>query len=145
MKETDSKALSKDFIECIFAFNRKFFCQAALPMPINHFITLVSIKDQPNLTISALSKHLNMSKQQMTPIIDKLCRGEYITKTPHPEDRRSICLMLTPKGSSVLDDHHDEHLQNFEQLISILSPGEMNNFQNSLRTLKKIFEKLFTP
>lgn len=144
MKENPSKLLSKEFMECLFSFNRNFFCQQTLPLPVNHFITLVSLYEHSHLTISSLSKRLNVSKQQMTPIIDKLLKSGYVDKQELPEDRRCSSISLTNKGYSLLQKHHNEHAENFEQLISVLSPCEIKDFEHSLNTLKKMFQKMFS-
>lgn len=143
MNESSYTLLSKEFTECLFSFNRKFFCQTSLPLPVNHFITLASLHDDPCFSISALSKHLNISKQQMTPIIDKLLKNGYVSKQVLSEDRRCSSLSLTEKGYTLLKEHSDEHVKNFERLISVLSSSEIKELDNSLNTLKKLFGKMF--
>lgn len=144
MKQINDKQLSEDFIEFLITFNRKFFRQTALPLPVNHFITLIVLNDDPGLTISSLSDKLHISKQQMTPIIDKLLRSGYVSRQIQANDRRCSNISLTAKGQNIIQSHNAENSQHLAQLIAGLSAAEINDFDASLRVLSKTIDKMFS-
>ncbi|MGL6015693.1 MAG: MarR family winged helix-turn-helix transcriptional regulator [Selenomonadaceae bacterium] len=143
MEQANYKQLSEDFIEFLFRFNRNFFRQTSLPLPVNHFVTLVALFENPALTISELSQQLNIAKQQMTPIINKLLSSGYVSKQVYAEDRRCSNISLTEKGSELLAYHKTQHVQHFEKIVSVLSENESRDFTAALEKLNHMFGKIF--
>ncbi|MFV2143700.1 MarR family winged helix-turn-helix transcriptional regulator [Isoptericola sp. G70] len=48
-----------------------------------------------------LSTHLDVSTAATTKLVDRLCRSGHLERGPHPDDRRSVVLRVTP------DVHHE--------------------------------------
>ena len=77
--ENNSRKLSDiyfDLFEIMMTYNHKLWRTAALPLPLNHFAVMYYLFEKENTfaTITELAKHLSISKQQMSPIIDKLVK-----------------------------------------------------------------------
>lgn len=53
--------------------------------------------------ILAVRQRLNLTPSTMTSIADRLERGGYIRRRPHPSDRRGTVLELTAKGRRAFD------------------------------------------
>lgn len=47
-------------------------------------------------TPGAISAHLGISTASTTKLLDRLERGEHITRSPHPSDRRALAIAITP-------------------------------------------------
>src|SRR5262249_39282536 len=60
------------------------------------------IADDPGMTVGRLAKLLNVSSPFVTAEIAKLIKKEIVEKTPNDADGRSMLLMLTPKGQTLL-------------------------------------------
>lgn len=46
-------------------------------------------------TAGAIAAHLSISTASTTKLLDRLARGEHITRSPHPTDRRALAIRIT--------------------------------------------------
>lgn len=67
-------------------------------MSPNHYRTLIMLKHFGPDNMGSLAKKIAVSKQQMTPIIDRLAKDELIVRMPSEADRRIINIALTGKA-----------------------------------------------
>lgn len=66
---------------------------------------LTTLALQPELnTIRSLAVHLRVSKPAITRAVDRLEAEGLAKRRPDPKDRRSVCIGISPAGSSYLDD-----------------------------------------
>lgn len=77
-------------------------------MSPNHYRTLIMLKLFGPDNMGSLAKKIAVSKQQMTPIIDRLAKDDLIVRTPSDVDRRIITIELTAKGKTLLDSNLDK-------------------------------------
>ena len=101
--EKNSRKISDiyfDLFDIMMTYNHKLWRTAALPLPLNHFAVMYIFfeKEDTFATVTELAKHLSISKQQMSPIIDKLVKKEFIKKTCLSKDRRYSQISLSEKG-----------------------------------------------
>lgn len=79
-----------------------------IPMSPNYHRTLIILKHFGPDNMGSLAKKIAVSKQQMTPIIDRLAGEGLIERTACPTDRRIINIALTAKGDQYLTDSLDQ-------------------------------------
>lgn len=79
-----------------------------IPMSPNYHRTLVILKHFGPDNMGSLAKKIAVSKQQMTPIIDRLASEGLIERQACPTDRRIINITLTAKGDQYLADSLDQ-------------------------------------
>ncbi|MBO5245184.1 MAG: MarR family transcriptional regulator [Selenomonadales bacterium] len=77
-------------------------------MSPNHYRTLIMLKHFGPDNMGSLAKKIAVSKQQMTPIIDRLAKEGLIVRTPSDIDRRIINIELTDKGDALLNSNLDK-------------------------------------
>lgn len=59
---------------------------------------LISAKNtSTSVTPGMLAKHLSITTASVTKMIDRLEQGGHVVRTPHPTDRRSLCVAVTPE------------------------------------------------
>ena len=139
------RRLSEKFIDTLCSIYQNFFRQTTIPIPGNNFMVLVVLQNEGDSTITRMGTLLHMSKQQMTPIINKLAKDGFITKKVSDEDRRYTNISLTPKGQELLDDHSENIRKRFEQGALRLSPDEVEEFTASLDTFVSSVERMYHP
>jgi DNA-binding MarR family transcriptional regulator len=61
-----------------------------------HFL-IVSENRGETATAGAIATHLHISSASTTKLLDRLERGGHITRSPHPTDRRSLVIRITPE------------------------------------------------
>jgi len=141
----DYKILSEKFIDTLCSIHQNFFRQTTIPIPGNNFMTLVILENEGPSTIRTLGTLLRMSKQQMTPIINKLSKDGYIIKSTSLEDRRFTTISLTDKGRGILDEHTESIRRRFEKAAACLTAGEVASFTASLDTFVTSIERMNHP
>lgn len=61
-----------------------------------HFL-IVSERRDELVTPSLLAAHLGISSASTTKLLDRLERGDHITRQAHPSDRRALVIHVTPE------------------------------------------------
>ena len=64
---------------------------------------LLAVARRGNATPAELAEDLNVTRAAITGLCDGLVRQELIARGPHPSDRRSLTITLTPAGERTLD------------------------------------------
>jgi DNA-binding MarR family transcriptional regulator len=54
-------------------------------------------------TMKELAQQLAVTPSTATRLCDRLVERHLITRVPHPEDRRVVCVELTPQGRRLVD------------------------------------------
>ncbi len=104
-------------------------------MSPNHYRTLIMLKHFGPDNMGSLAKKIAVSKQQMTPIIDRLAKEELIVRIPSEADRRIINIALTEKGETLLKSNLDKcHTLIREKLCANATEEEMRTAAEHLKS-----------
>ena len=134
---------SQDFLESLILIHNNFYRQMHMPVPINQMGVLCALRSDPNLTISEISRWLNISKQQMTILIDKLVQNGLIEKNIDVSDRRRHLLILTAAGEKLLDEQDEVVKQKFSQQSQKLNDSELALLVKVIGQYRHLLEKMF--
>jgi DNA-binding MarR family transcriptional regulator len=83
-----------------------------------------------------LSERLLISRGAVTQILDLLVKQGRIQRRPHPHDRRSLLVGLTPKGRRVLERAQPQVAEATSRTLAGLSPDEQKLLAELLRKLE---------
>ncbi len=120
-------------------FQEKICSISMPPSHINVILYLSKVKSSP---ISQIAKNLNISKSNMTPIIDKLIDMELVNRYTDNKDRRILRVELTPKALEIFKYLESAAKDSIKSKISILSAEDLDDLSSSLYTLSAILKKL---
>ena len=84
------------------------------------------------LTMSQLSKELMVSNGNVTGVIDRLEKTDFVKRVRAEHDRRIQYIELTPKGRKEFNRMASRHESWVADLLSELSMTEMNQLQDLL-------------
>ena len=143
MEAQVSPSLSQQFVEIMVLLHNNFGRQTQVPLPLNQFGVLCVLMDTQGMTITDISRQLNISKQQMTNIIDKLVSAGYVSKEPDPVDRRRLVITISRKGKKLLEDHMEQFRQRFESHAQNLTRDERQELATILRRYYELINKMF--
>lgn len=134
-----------DLFSIMMKYNHKLWRTMALPLPLNHLVVMYFLSNNmdTSATISEIATHLSISKQQMSPIIDKLVKKEFIKKTCLSEDRRYSQIYLSEKGKKFLNEHQKSQRTILMESITDLSDSDIQKFDESVKIVKKMIAKIF--
>ncbi len=143
MEAQASPSLSQQFVEIMVLLHNNFGRQTQVPLPLNQFGVLCALMDTQGLAIIDLSRQLNISKQQMTNVIEKLLTAGYVSKNPDPKDRRRFVVTISDKGEKLLADHMEQFRQRFEIHARNLTTDERQELASILRRYYELINKMF--
>ena len=143
MEAQVSPSLSQQFVEIMVLLHNNFGRQTQVPLPLNQFGVLCALMDTQGMAIIDLSRQLNISKQQMTNVIEKLLTSGYVSKNPDPKDRRRFVVTISDKGEKLLADHMEQFRQRFEIHARNLTTDERQELASILRRYYELINKMF--
>ena len=107
-----------------------------------HFEIMTVLKEGGTLHVAEIGERLQISKAQMTHLIDKLVELKMVARNVDAADRRTINITLTDKGRSFLEKHENIIFSAVGKYISGLKKEELETLSTSLRNLRDILFKL---
>ncbi|AWB95274.1 MarR family transcriptional regulator [Agromyces badenianii] len=75
-------------------------------------------------TQHALASRLEVSPRNITGLVDALEAGGYVTRSPHPSDRRAIIVSLTVSAQGMMHDMQREHAELSAELLGAVAPAD---------------------
>lgn len=138
-----SRAFVETFIETYLLVRNNFYRQTQVPILVNQFVVLMALINDPSASISEISRTLNISKQQMTTIIDKLVKSGLAQRHPDINDRRRTVITITDAGMAILDQQKETVHLMFHERISRLSPEEIGQLAQATYTYNRLVRKMF--
>jgi DNA-binding MarR family transcriptional regulator len=97
------------------------------------------LKMKPEISQKELTYLLDMSKQGLAELLDKLEKNGYIKRETVEEDRRSFNIKLTEEGAAVIGEMDDMPLD-LDKVFDCLSDEEMAKLYEYLKRVIKCLE-----
>jgi DNA-binding MarR family transcriptional regulator len=95
-------------------------------------------REGDKLTPAELAERTGVTRATITGLVDTLERAGLVSRTPHREDRRMMCIGLTKRGEKALVRIMPEHFRRMAWLMSELSESERKTF---VRLLTKVLAR----
>jgi len=105
------------------------------------FYTLFVLSEK-SMIRNELSTKVGISKQQLTPIIDKLLECRFIMKKQDTVNKKSMIISLTDEGKAFLDDQRNYLLDHLKAQISKLDKDNMLSLEKIVIEMNKIMDKI---
>ncbi|SCM82912.1 Transcriptional regulator, MarR family [uncultured Sporomusa sp.] len=105
-------------------------------------VHVLAILREKKATMTELSQAMLMSKQQMTPIIDKLVAEGFVQREYDNIDRRIIRISMTPSGLSMCENVKEKTLLLLTKKIECLEDQDVLRLNQAIRELQKIITKM---
>jgi DNA-binding MarR family transcriptional regulator len=80
------------------------------------------------LSPAELADRTGVTRATITGLVDTLERGGLVTRKPHHDDRRMLCVELTPRGERLLAEIMPEHFRRMAWLMEPLTERERKVF-----------------
>ena len=109
--------------------------------PLQMYVMLI-LSEKEMSTLTELADEMNMSKQQMTPIINKLHDNGFIQREQDNIDRRSVNLRLTSVGVDFLENRCQEVNLLMKRKIEGLDKDDLQTLVHALDDLFRIIHKI---
>jgi MarR family transcriptional regulator, 2-MHQ and catechol-resistance regulon repressor len=107
-----------------------------------HAAILRLLKLNQMLPMSDLGEKLQVTKQNITVLTDKLEKLGYVERTSSPNDRRIILIKLSDAGNEFVDTYVKKLYAFFSSTFAKLSPEDLAAFKANILSLKELLSKL---
>lgn len=77
-----------------------------------------------SLTPAALADEVGLTRSAMTSALDSLERQGYTRREPHPQDRRSLFIILTESGREFMANHLPDRCRRISRILQCMSKTE---------------------
>ena len=112
------------------------------PMPPSHIKVIIYLARVNSAPISQIASTLNISKSNMTPIIDKLISYGLVNRYTDEKDRRILRIELTELAFKFFNSFKDYAKSALLDKIAILPDDDLKEAQYCIEKLTSIFLKL---
>jgi MarR family transcriptional regulator, organic hydroperoxide resistance regulator len=146
MKTKDIDAIVMDLAELLPLFQQKlikpFEQLAKTNISPLLFYVMFALEEKGDLPMTQLSNALRTSKQQMTPMVDKLIKHGFVERKHGEDDRRLVKISLSPAGKQFLGKQKAEIFEMLKNKIKILSDDDLETLRKSFNEIRQIISKL---
>ena len=98
---------------------------------------LETLARQGGMTLNDLAAQLYLDKSTASRVVDALERKGYMTRLPHPEDRRAVLLEATAAGRALEGKIRDSILAEERELLAGFAPEVRQSMTQLLRRLAR--------
>ncbi|HUC57472.1 MAG TPA: MarR family transcriptional regulator [Streptosporangiaceae bacterium] len=97
---------------------------------------LWALRDSGPVVMRALSETLGVSPRTVTGLIDSLEADGWVTRSPHPSDRRATIISLTPASETTLDRLTESYAALAHDLLGDITPDDLERCRTVIRQLE---------
>jgi|SRR5579859_1971014 len=108
-------------------------------LSVPQFRTLAYIGRHPGTSLSGVADHIGLTRATMSKMIDRLKMRDLVVRQEAPDDRRRICLELTPLGLETWQTSRKATRTQLAAQLTSLSPEERVAIVQAMETLRRVF------
>ena len=97
---------------------------------------LWALQESGPVVMRALSQQLGISPRTVTGLIDALEADGWVTRTPHPDDRRATIISITPTAQAALTTLRSSYEGLAHDLLADLDPADLARCQSVLAAIQ---------
>jgi DNA-binding MarR family transcriptional regulator len=106
------------------------------------FNAIVVLARKGPLSMSELAAEIKISKQQLTPLINKLIDSNLAARKTDENDRRIIRIEVTPAGRDTIHTLLTEMRQTFRKRIQKLPEADLAELEQMVRRITQILRSI---
>jgi DNA-binding MarR family transcriptional regulator len=95
------------------------------------------LREQKELTMSAIAQRMGHSTAAATGLIDRLENLGHVRRMHAKDDRRKVLVQITASGAALVSEVREDMISNLLKMMEVLDPGEQ-------KTWLQIYEKIFS-
>jgi DNA-binding MarR family transcriptional regulator len=104
-------------------------------LTVSQFAVLEILYHKGDLIISEILEKALATGGNMTVVIDNLVKEDLVRRCSDPKDRRVNLISITDKGRKLISDIFPKHVDNINEIFSVLTTEEKNTLINILKKL----------
>jgi DNA-binding MarR family transcriptional regulator len=112
-----------EFYEKMSSWEHEVVKETGISLAQMHTIEIIG--HNRNRRMKEIAQKMGVTTGSLTVMIDRLEKNGLVQRHPHPDDRRSLMVTLTPKGNRYHAEHHNLHLALTREITSTFSEQEI--------------------
>lgn len=137
--------ITDEFFDMMFFLHKNVFnpneISRKLPIPMSHFRVLSFLCKNKATIISDIAEELQISRPNMTPILDYLIEEDMVSKYPNPKDKRYFFIEITEKGKETLEVKSRLMKEELHSYLAKLDSQDLKVLEESIDNILKILKK----
>jgi DNA-binding MarR family transcriptional regulator len=114
-------------------------------LSVPQFRVLTFLSRRPGVPLSTVAEHLGVARSTASATVDRLVRRKLVSRTTHPEERRSVVLMLTPAGAEHLQQAREAASTRMAKVLAGLPAADLLQVMKGLTLLGSAFREIVVP
>jgi DNA-binding MarR family transcriptional regulator len=102
---------------------------------------MAAIRQAGKISLNDLAAGMDLDKSTVSRTVDNLVKAKMVLRDPVPDDRRSITIRLTTKGTRAVREVEAGLSQCFDSLYKSIDPSKRAPMMDSLRILLEAIEQ----
>jgi DNA-binding MarR family transcriptional regulator len=115
----------------------RFFSRFGLTDTQFNILMILSEHRDGGLSQQELSEHLIVTKSNVVGLIDRLEKSGYVSRNPHPTDRRFNQIVLTRKGERLEERVEESYFREVDKMMNVLSASEKKAVIKAMETIRQ--------
>jgi len=107
-------------------------------LTFSQFAVLEALYHKGDLRVSEIIEKILSTGGNMTVVIDNLAKDNLVKRYTDPEDRRASLISITEKGRKLMNEIFPKHVDNVDEIFSVLSVEEKHNLISLLKKLSGV-------
>ena len=112
--------------------------QREFSIPLSHVQVMAMLCDNGPMNVSEISRRLGIAKPNITPLIDRLIRDQYVERNRDDKDRRMVNVTICPSGIDELEKIRKKMRDLVSGWASGLSDSDLRALNESLETIHRV-------
>jgi MarR family transcriptional regulator for hemolysin len=138
----DPNALAERLMEALSAATRRVRREmrhhSGLELTVPQFRALRYVERHPGTDLTGVATHLGMSPSSASALVERLSRAGHVDRTPDPDERRRIRIVLSPDGKEAVDRAVQGTRSWLTGELRGLTAGERRDLEAALLVLTKL-------
>jgi len=107
-------------------------------LTFSQFGVLEVLYHKGDLRVSEILEKTLSTGGNMTVVIDNLAKDDLVKRCADPEDRRASLISITEKGRMLMGEVFPKHVDNVDEIFSVLNMEEKKNLISLLKKLSGV-------
>jgi len=107
-------------------------------LTVSQFAVLEVLYHKGDLRVSEIIEKILSTGGNMTVVIDNLVKESLVERRIDPSDRRVNLISITEKGKMLMNDIFPRHMENINEIFSVLTAEEKKNLIGLLKKLSGV-------
>ena len=114
-------------------------------LSVPQFRVLTFLSHKPGAPLSSVAEHLGVARSTASAIVDRLVRRKLVSRTTHPEERRSVVLTLTPAGAQYFQQAREAASARMAKVLAGTPAPDLVQMIQGLALLGNAFKEIAMP